>query len=113
MRVIRWLLRLPRLVRILVVGMFALGVTLALFPVVDAIYLRFFFHESTRSVASLISAGIGLVMYMVGWQLIVGTVGEQPPARRVVLWYLVIGGLAILLSLLLIVQGVTILNTPT
>lgn len=109
-RLIHAVLRLPRIWRIILAAIFALATTLALSPIVDAIYLRYLFTEGTRIVPSLVSAGFGLAMYVSGWLLIVGTVGEDPQARFAVLWYFVLGTLAILLTVLWMVQGLTILN---
>ena len=105
-RVLAW----PRFVRILMCGLFALAVTLALSPLVDEIYLRFFFSEQTVLIPSLVSSTFGLLMYMLGWWLVIGTVGETPPARGSVLAYLALGLLAILVVVFLILRGVSLLN---
>ncbi len=76
-RSINWLFNLPRSVRIVLNGVFALSVTLALFPVVDEIYLRLFFNESTVLVPALVSVSFGLAMYLAGWMLIATS---PPPA---------------------------------
>jgi hypothetical protein len=52
-------------------------------------------------------------MYLVGWQLIVGPVGEIPPARKMVLWYVGIGALSIALVVLWLITGVASGNAPT
>ena len=96
-KVVGRLLALPRVVKMLIAGVLALATTLAVSPIVDELYLRFFYTRSTIIAPSLISAGIGFVMYIVGWQLIVGTVGEQPENQSPVLWYLLIGLLALIL----------------
>ena len=72
-RLVGFIVRWPRLVRILTVALFALAVTLALSPLVDYIYDRYFFSMETRVVPSLVSSGFGLVMYLLGWWLMVGT----------------------------------------
>ena len=109
---IDWLLDRPRLLRILIAGLFSAFVTMTLFPVVDAIYIDFFFTMDTRSVPLLVSVAIGLVTYFVGWQLIVGTAGERLEARMAILWYFGIGLLAIFLAMLLIINGIIIINLP-
>jgi hypothetical protein len=109
-RVIDWILSLPRLVRILIAIVFALCVTLALSPLVDLIYSEFFFNPQTIIIPSLVSASFGLAMYVMGWRFLVGTVGEKPQARLFVLWYIVLGLMAIVVVTILIVRGVTILN---
>lgn len=102
--------QLPRLVRILLVGLFALAVTLALSPLVDLIYDHYFFSTQTVIVPALVTATIGLITYMLGWWLMVGTVGEQPEARAAMLWYFGIGVLAVVIVVYLILTGVSLLN---
>ncbi len=109
-RGVNWLLTLPRSVKIVLNGGFALSVTLALFPVVDEIYIRLFFNENTVIAPALVSVSFGLVMYLAGWMLIVGTVGEHPPARLAVLWYCGIGILAVFVVILLVIQGIMMLD---
>ncbi len=102
--------RLPRLVRILLVGVFALAVTLSLSPLVDLIYDRYFFSAQTVIVPALVTATVGLIAYMLGWWLMVGTVGEQPEARAAMVWYFGIGVLAVIIVAYLILTGVSLLN---
>lgn len=105
-----WIARWPRLVRILIVALFALAVTLALSPLVDYLYDRFFFSMQTREVPSLVSASFGLLMYLLGWWLMVGTVGEKPEARAALLWYIGTGVAALLFVVFLLVRGVSLVN---
>ncbi len=109
---VRWFLDRPRGIRILLVSLFALATTLALFPIVDEMYIRFIFDESTRLLPSLVSVGFGIVMYIGGWWLVVGTVGDERPVRPVIFWYLVIGILATLLVIILLLQGYAIGTAP-
>ena len=102
--------QLPRLVRILLVGLFALAVTLALSPLVDLIYDRYFFSAQTVIIPALVTATFGLLTYMLGWWLLVGTVGERPEARAVTVWYFGIGVLAVVVVVYLILTGVSLLN---
>ncbi|MBZ0279665.1 MAG: hypothetical protein K8L97_02915 [Anaerolineae bacterium] len=104
-RLLRWILELPRFVRFLVVGIFALAVTIAASPLVDNIYLRYLFNEQTVVLPSLVSVGLGVIMYLLGWWLIVGTVGETAPTRKAVLWYVGIGMLSVFLVIILIING--------
>ena len=76
-------LQLPRLVRIVLVAMFALGWVLALFPLIDGIYIDYFFDMETRQWPAYISAGIGLMIYMIGWYLLIGTVGRAPKPKLI------------------------------
>jgi hypothetical protein len=112
-RLVRRVLKLPRSVRIFIAAVFAQAVTFALSPVIDEIYLRYFFNESTRIVPSLVAAAAGLLMYALGWLLMVGTVHEPLPERGAVLWYCLVGLLAIALVTAMLVTGWTSGNTPT
>jgi hypothetical protein len=102
--------QLPRLIRILLVALFALAVTLALSPLVDLIYDHYFFSMETRIAPALVTATFGLMMYVLGWWLIVGTVGERPAARAAMVWYFGIGVLAVVVVVYLIATGVSLLN---
>lgn len=110
--VIGWFLNRPRGIRVLLVSLFALATTLAVFPVVDDLYIRFLFDESTRLLPSFVSVGFGIGMYIWGWWLVVGTVGEERTVRLSVFWYLVISLLAILLVIGLLLQGYSIGTAP-
>lgn len=112
-RLVRQLLKLPRTVRIITAAVFALAVTFAISPVLDEIYIRYFFSESTRVVPSLFAAAAGLAMYVLGWVLTVGTVHEPLPERITVLWYILLGLVAVILVIVMLVSGWTIGNTPT
>ena len=112
-QIINRLVRLPRVARALIVMFFALMVTLALSPLVDAIYLTYFYQYETRVVPSLVSAAFGLTVYVIGWWLMVGTLGERPIARIALLWYCGIGVLAMLVVVFLILRGVTLLTMFT
>ncbi|NJL56462.1 hypothetical protein HC928_15755, partial [bacterium] len=94
-RLILDMLGMPRLARIFVVVFFALAVTLAVSPIIDSIYLSYFFDERTVIVPSLVAAAFGVVMYAAGWILVVGWQGGGYRPRRSVLAYIVIGLLAV------------------
>ncbi|MFW5691947.1 MAG: hypothetical protein ACOCX3_01205 [Chloroflexota bacterium] len=108
---VRSVLKLPRITRLVIAGVLALAVTLALSPIIDEIYLRFFFDESTRGLPGLLAAAFGVTMYIIGWFAIVGTSGEAAQERQIAAYYLVVGLLAIgvvliwLIRLLLISSG--------
>lgn len=102
--------QMPRLVRILLSALFALAVTLAFSPLIDYIYDRYFFDIHTLIAPALVTATFGLVMYMLGWWLMVGTVGERPAARPGVVWYFGIGVLAVIVVAYLLASGVSLLN---
>jgi hypothetical protein len=112
-RFVQRLLGLPRLGRIAIIALFAIAITLALNPIIDTVYLNYLYTPETVIAPALVAVAFGLAMYLVGWQLMVGTVGETPPARLVVLWYVGIGALAILLIVVWLITGVSSGNAPT
>lgn len=104
-RLIEWIVGLPRLTRIALAALFALAVTLAVTPLIDGIYLDRFYSADTRMIPAIISTTLGLLYYFLGWRLIVGFVGETPPPRRTILWYVCGGVLACGVVALLLVVG--------
>ncbi|MCB9451685.1 MAG: hypothetical protein H6672_09610 [Anaerolineaceae bacterium] len=104
-RAVEWIVRLPRLVRIIMVGVFAIAVTFAVSPVVDELYLRWLFDDSTVILPSIITVVIGMVVYIIGWLLVVGSAGETPRARPVVLLYCLLGILAVVLAVAALLPG--------
>src|SRR5690349_5609779 len=107
-----WLVRLPRLTRIILCAVFSFAITLGINPIVDYLYLTFIYRDDTElerlihsSLPAFIEIGIGLVMYILGWRYFIGTHGETPPARPAVLWYFGIGLLAVFLVFLWVLQG--------
>jgi hypothetical protein len=109
-RLIIRILNLPRVARISLIGGFALTTTLAVSPLVDEIYLRFFFDESTRIVPSFVSVSIGLVMYLVGWKWVIGTIGESPQVETKIIWYFAIGAMSLILVLVWLLRLLTLGN---
>lgn len=109
-RLVSRIVHLPRVIRVLIVGIFALAVTLAVSPLVDVIYDRYFFSTDTLMAPALVTAFLGLGMYLIGWWLIVGTVGETPPAHIRVLWYFGVGTGAVVIVTMLIILGIRLLN---
>lgn len=112
-QVLNWILGLPRLLRILIVAVFGLAVTIASSPFIDNFYLRFLFTEQTTILPSLVSVGLGVIMYMIGWVLVVGTSGETVPARKAVLWYVLGGILAVGLVVVLVIHGYSLATAST
>jgi amino acid transporter len=100
------LARLPRLTRIIMVMIFAVALTFLLMPLVDHTYLTWFFDRETTLLPALISAGAGVVMYIVGWRLLVGYAGETPAMRRGTVLYVLVGTTILLALLVLFVIGV-------
>ncbi len=102
-----YILNLPRLVRILFVGFVALCTVLAIFPLVDRIYLAYFYHPSTIGIAAYLSVFMGAMMYVFGWLQLVGSAGRRQEPSRFVVPYLVLSFLIIVLDVLLIIQGLS------
>jgi hypothetical protein len=109
---VRWLVNLPRITRIILCSIFSIAVTLGFTPIIDYLYISFIYRDDTElaqfihsRLPTFIEIGVGLVMYIVGWMYIIGTRGETPPARPIVLWYFGIGVLAVFLTFLWILQG--------
>jgi hypothetical protein len=109
----RWMqrvLNLSRIKRILFVGGVALLTGVVAQPVVDAVYLNFFYDPRTVVVPSIVTAIVVLIVYLIGWQLVVGTVGESKTPRPPVLWYL-IGALLITITALLWIARLLLLHS--
>lgn len=98
-------LALPRLVRIILIGLFSGAVVLAVFPLIDRIYFYNFFSPDTRAVPAYILAGIGLVYYALGWWLVIGRAGTRPAVRAATSVYLLTGLIMLLIDFVLIAQG--------
>lgn len=112
MLIMRRILGWSRLVRILLVTFFALIVTAAVFPLSDSIYIANFYLDETRILPSFVSAAFGIIMYVVGWWLLVGTRGETPPVRPAAVVYVVFGTLFTLFVLVLILNGYSTATLP-
>jgi hypothetical protein len=108
----RKILNWPRIIRILIIGIFAVAITAAVFPLVDYTYLTRFYDENYRILPSFVSTAIGIIMYVVGWWLLVGTRGEARPERLAVLVYMVLGFGAIIFVLGLMMNGYYTANLP-
>ncbi len=107
------ILGLPRLARIVLVTLLTMAIILAVFPLVDDIYLRYFFTHETRILPSLVSLGIGILFYILGWWGLVGMVGTTLPVRPAVLWYVGVGVAAFVLVVLLLIFGYSTAVAPT
>jgi amino acid transporter len=104
-RIVERIVHLRRVTRIGLAALFALALTLALTPIVDRLYIDNFFNPATRGLPAMISTALGLVFYVVGWRLIIGYVGETPPARRAIFWYAALGAAACAFVILLVIIG--------
>ncbi|MBC7813686.1 MAG: hypothetical protein H7175_21190 [Burkholderiales bacterium] len=106
-------LRLPRAVRMLIVGIFALLFTEMVRPTIDGLYLRFMFTHETRMLPALVLAAVGLGFYVLGWYLVVGLSGETPAPRRALSVYMGAGVLSLIAIAVQIVIGISIGLAPT
>jgi hypothetical protein len=108
------ILALPRLSRIALSVVFALMVILVVRPIIDVIYLDNFYvaNPETNMLPTWVATGIGLIMYVAGWRLIVGIAGETLTVRRATLYYLFVGIGSALWVVALIVHGLITANAP-
>lgn len=111
-RFLQFVLKLPRLSRILIVAFFALMMVATVFPLVDLLYLRFFFTAESVLAPSLVSVVVGGLFYAWGWLVYVGTVGTKPSAEKAIMWYFVVGGIVTIVALGLLIYGIYDLNIP-
>jgi len=109
---VRKILNWSRLLRIIIISIFGVAVTAAVFPLVDAVYINRFFDESTRILPSFVSVGIGIIMYGLGWWLLVGIRGEKRPERIAALIYVLVGILVILFVVVLLINGYSTATLP-
>lgn len=100
-------LKLPRIIRILFVFFTAVAIVLAIFALIDRIYIMYLFDRETIVWPSYVSVGIGAVAYALGYYLFVGTRGTQPSAMRGRWLYMAISIAAVVVSVVLIVQGLS------
>ena len=99
------LVQLPRLIRILISLFFAAMVTLAIFALVDHIYLRYFFTEETRMIPALVTVAIASAVYIWGWWGYVGRVHTVPTPSNYILAYFGVGLVATITVIVLLIQG--------
>lgn len=103
-----WALNLPRLGRVLLVALFGVATTLALMPVIDAVYITHLMALGVPVLPALVSTGIGMAIYVAGWRLVVGTVGESPVLGRATTLYVWLGVLMCLFVLALVTYGLVL-----
>jgi hypothetical protein len=97
---------LPRWGRILLCAAFAVATALLVTPIVDNVYVTNFFSQDTVMLPTVVSTLLGFVVYVVGYFLVIGQVGEVPPPRRAAVWYIALGLIALALVLILVMIGV-------
>jgi hypothetical protein len=104
--VIEQTLALPRWGRLLLVALFSIAAALLATPIIDNVYVTYFFDMETRMLPSFVSTAFGFMVYAIGWWLIIGRVGEVPPPRKTALVYVLLGLGALATVLILILVGV-------
>ena len=92
-------LTMPRVIRMIIAIIPALAAVFLVQPVVDTLYLRFFFTTETRMIPALILAAVAVAMYFAGWVFVVGIPGEEPKITRGLIWYLSLSAAIILLGI--------------
>jgi hypothetical protein len=102
---IRRTFRFSRFGRILVCAVIALAVTLTVRPLIDMIYLDYFYDPGTVIIPAWIATAVGIAAYAVGWRLVVGMAGETPQPGRAAALYLVFGAGLVVYVLVLTVYG--------
>lgn len=105
------LLELPRPLRIVFVAFVAAALVLAVFALVDRIYIQYFLHPSTVILPSFISVGMGAIMYAWGYYLFVGTRGVKLGERRGRAVYLAVAFTVIVVNIVLIAYGVSLTDS--
>lgn len=101
-----WIVHLPRIARIAVCALFGIAMTGLLTPLVDRVYLDYFFNADTVILPALISAVAGVLVYGVGWRVFVGYAGERPRYNRALLLYLAFGVFVTVFALTLFFVGI-------
>lgn len=99
------LVQLPRVIRLVISVFFAAMVTLAVSPLVDHIYLRFFFTEETVMIPALVTVAIASATYIWSWWVFIGTVNSVPSASNYILLYFGVGVVATIIVIALLIQG--------
>jgi len=116
--VVRAVLDLPRLLRIVLSAVFAAALVLLLHPLMDVWYYDtlydFMLRNTTeyiaRSGSTYLLATVGLLHYLAGWRLIVGTRGDKMRPRWPVFAYIVLSVLVIIANIGLILYGLSLLE---
>jgi len=110
-RVVLWLLTLPRYPRLALILFLSLNITMSLFPIVDELYIRFFFDPATVMLPSFVSVGFGVVYYVLGFIWVVNRwLKSRPPYIRIFV-LLLIGFCSLALNIFLITMGISMLDT--
>lgn len=98
-----WLLGWPRLTRIAFVAITSLLMAFLLTPLLTDLHWRLAFTLDTYYAPAIVTMLFACIMYLAGWQLVVGTPGETPQLRPALFWYFGVMLLVLLISLVWIV----------
>lgn len=107
-RFVSRVLSLPRPTRILLAALPAVALVALLQPMIDLIYLRLFFSESTVQLPAWILAAFGLIMYFAGWMFLVGLPGDDMTQKRGAVLYLSLS--ILIIALLMIYYALQIID---
>jgi hypothetical protein len=105
---VKWLYDLPRLGRIAFVSLVALSSVLAIFALVDRVYIMFFFNQATIILPSFFMIGLGSAMYIWGWLILVGTRNTKIEVHKSFQLYLLIAIIGFIVNVVLLIHGFTL-----
>jgi hypothetical protein len=83
---------------------------MAVFPLVDRLYLTFFYNPNTTDLPAYVSVGLGLGAYLLGWWSLVGARWGKMKATRLAQVYVWLGLSVLLFCALLIGVGLAMLD---
>ncbi len=86
--------------RLALVSSIAIATTFSISPLVDMFYIDHLFSLSMPILPALFSSGIGIIVFIIGWWLLVGIVGETPQARPAILWYFGFGLFVMIIAII-------------
>ncbi len=101
------LLQLPRVVRIVAVFVVAVATVLAIFALVDRIYIYYLMTPNTLAYPSYVSVTVGGFMYVWGYVVFVGTRGTKLSYVRSRALYLAVAICVLVIDIALIIQGLS------
>ncbi len=102
------ILRLPRLARIVIAALFAFAAVI----VVDRIFAPTYYSDAATT-SSVISVIVGMVVYSFGWWALIGFSGEERQPSPIIGLYVLLSILLLLITLALVLGGITITYLPT
>jgi len=121
--VVQEAVRFPRYVRIVVTLFLTLAVTFATVPLLAGMFrtvgfltnnidiamqYTFTTERGTLNTLSFVSLLVGAVYYLIGWRVYVGMAGLTPTIRMRVFWFIATGLVAVILTALWLLRGLTV-----